>query len=66
MANDVMRGKDRLQEVSMKLEQSHLVYLQTDDSPLKIQQRHKLEGIIHYRHLIYQSFLYNNVLDIIV
>ncbi|XP_012535144.2 protein tamozhennic isoform X2 [Monomorium pharaonis] len=47
MANDlIMRGKDRLQEISMKLEQSHLVYLQTDDSPLKLQQRHKLEGFI--------------------
>jgi len=47
MANDIiMRGKDKLQEISMKLEQSHLVYLQTDDSPLKLQQRHKLEGIV--------------------
>ncbi|CAK9833564.1 Protein tamozhennic [Anthophora retusa] len=47
MANDlILRGKDRLQEISMKLEQSHLVYLQTDDSPLKLQQRHKLEGFI--------------------
>lgn len=47
MANDVIiRGKDRLQEISVKLEQSHLVYLQTDDSPLKLQQRHKLEGFI--------------------
>ena len=47
MANDlIMRGKDRLQEISTKLEQSHLVYLQTDDSPLKLQQRHKLEGFI--------------------
>lgn len=45
MANDlIMRGKDRLQEISMKVEQSHLVYLHTDDSPLKLQQRHKLEG----------------------
>lgn len=48
MANDVIiRGKDRLQEISMKLEQSHLVYLQTDDSPLKLQQRHKLEGNVY-------------------
>ncbi|XP_033336472.1 PUB and ZnF_RBZ domain-containing protein tamozhennic [Megalopta genalis] len=47
MANDLItRGKDRLQEISMKLEQSHLAYLQTDDSPLKLQQRHKLEGFI--------------------
>ncbi|XP_053986960.1 uncharacterized protein LOC128880666 [Hylaeus volcanicus] len=47
MANDLtIRSKDRLQEISMKLEQSHLVYLQTDDSPLKLQQRHKLEGFI--------------------
>lgn len=49
MANDVIiRGKDRLQEISVKLEQSHLVYLQTDDSPLKLQQRHKLEGNLHH------------------
>jgi len=48
MANDIiMRGKDRLHEISMKLEQSHLVYLQTDDSPLKLQQRHKLEGSVY-------------------
>ncbi|XP_015610498.1 protein tamozhennic [Cephus cinctus] len=40
------KSRDRLQELSMKLEQSHLVYLQTDDSPLKLQQRHKLEGFI--------------------
>ncbi|KAK1124343.1 hypothetical protein K0M31_006711 [Melipona bicolor] len=47
MANDlIIRGKDRLQEISIKLEQSHLVYLQTDDSPLKLQQRRKLEGFI--------------------
>ncbi|XP_076545422.1 PUB and ZnF_RBZ domain-containing protein tamozhennic [Osmia lignaria lignaria] len=47
MANDlIMKDKDRLQEISTKLEQSHLVYLQTDDSPLKLQQRHKLEGFI--------------------
>ncbi|XP_076751405.1 PUB and ZnF_RBZ domain-containing protein tamozhennic isoform X2 [Xylocopa sonorina] len=47
MASDlIIKGKDRLQEISMKLEQSHLVYLQTDDSPLKLQQRHKLEGFI--------------------
>lgn len=48
MANDVIiRSKDRLQEIGMKLEQSHLVYLQTDDSPLKLQQRHKLEGKLY-------------------
>ncbi|XP_032670478.1 uncharacterized protein LOC116843812 isoform X2 [Odontomachus brunneus] len=47
MATDVIiRGKDRLQEISTKLEHSHLAYLQTDDSPLKLQQRHKLEGFI--------------------
>ncbi|XP_014472168.1 PREDICTED: protein tamozhennic [Dinoponera quadriceps] len=47
MATDVIiRSKDRLQEISMKLEHSHLAYLQTDDSPLKLQQRHKLEGFI--------------------
>lgn len=47
MANDQsVRGRDKLHEISMKLEQSHLVYLQADDSPLKLQQRHKLEGYI--------------------
>lgn len=46
MANDlILRGKDKLHEISMKLEQSHLAYLQTDDSPLKLDQRRKLEGI---------------------
>lgn len=63
MANDlIIRGKDRLQEISIKLEQSHLVYLQTDDSPLKLQQRRKLEG--KYMHnnmrcLIFNNFLYS-------
>lgn len=60
MANDlIIKGKDRLQEISMKLEQSHLVYLQTDDSPLKLQQRHKLEGKYiknKYTHLKYVKF----------
>ncbi|KAK2577266.1 hypothetical protein KPH14_003404 [Odynerus spinipes] len=47
MANDlILRSKDKLQEISMKLEQSHLAYLQTDDSPLKLDQRRKLEGFI--------------------
>lgn len=59
MANDIiMRGKDRLQEISMKLEQSHLVYLQTDDSPLKLQQRHKLEGIYQFvENVVSQSLI---------
>lgn len=59
MANDIiMRGKDRLQEISMKLEQSHLVYLQTDDSPLKLQQRHKLEGIYQVvENIVSQSLI---------
>lgn len=47
MANDfILRSKDKLQEISAKLEQSHLAYLQTDDSPLKLDQRRKLEGFI--------------------
>lgn len=47
MANNIIiRSKDKLQEISIKLEQSHLAYLQTDDSPLKLQQRNKLEGIL--------------------
>lgn len=47
MAEDLTRRcRDRLQDISIKLEQSHLVYLQTDDSPLKLQQRQKLEGFI--------------------
>lgn len=33
-----------LLQISRKLEESHLVYLQTDESPLKLQQRKKLEG----------------------
>lgn len=39
-------GKDRLQEISMRLDDSHLAYLQLDDSPRKLQARHKLEGFI--------------------
>lgn len=38
------RGTDRLHEISMNVLQSHMVYLQTDDSPLKLKQRQKLEG----------------------
>lgn len=62
MANDlIIRSKDRLQEISIKLEQSHLVYLQTDDSPLKLQQRHKLEGkcMCNNMRLIFNNFLYS-------
>lgn len=40
------RGLDPRQNISMKLEQSHLVYLQTDESPLKLEKRQKLEGKI--------------------
>lgn len=54
MANDlILRSKDKLQEISMKLEQSHLAYLQTDDSPLKLDQRRKLEGINVIKDVIY-------------
>lgn len=67
MATDVIiRGKDRLQEISMKLEHSHLAYLQTDDSPLKLQQRHKLEGTIEHiesyniQQYIFEALRYNS------
>ncbi|KAK0081629.1 hypothetical protein PV325_011851 [Microctonus aethiopoides] len=47
------RGLDPRQDISMKLERSHLVYLQTDESPLKLEKRQKLEGIIkEYLHLV--------------
>ncbi|XP_012253280.2 protein tamozhennic [Athalia rosae] len=47
MAEDLNgRSRDRLHDIRIKLEQSHLVYLQTDDSPLKLQHRQKLEGFI--------------------
>ena len=45
MANLIDLGNDNLYEIGRKLEESHLVYLQTDESPLKLQQRKKLEGI---------------------
>ena len=38
--------KDKLQEISMRLEKSHLAYLQLDNSPSKLEARHKLEGFI--------------------
>lgn len=45
MANDLLkRSNERLSEISERLEQSHLVYLQTEDTPLKLEQRRKLEG----------------------
>ncbi|XP_015114892.1 uncharacterized protein LOC107039657 [Diachasma alloeum] len=47
MALDAIgRGMDRLQEINIKIHKSHLTYLQTDDSPSKIQKRLKLEGFI--------------------
>ncbi|XP_033224310.1 uncharacterized protein LOC117177631 isoform X2 [Belonocnema kinseyi] len=47
MANDPLkRSNERLSEISERLEQSHLVYLQTEDTPLKLEQRRKLEGFI--------------------
>ncbi|XP_047358637.1 uncharacterized protein LOC124952589 isoform X1 [Vespa velutina] len=69
MANDlILRGKDKLQEISMKLEQSHLAYLQTDDSPLKLDQRRKLEGIIkEYLYLVpnESKYMFHETADIL-
>ncbi|XP_043280750.1 uncharacterized protein tamo [Venturia canescens] len=42
----LMGGTDVLREISMRLEESHLTYLQLDESPLKLQARQKLEGFI--------------------
>ncbi|XP_015179595.1 PREDICTED: uncharacterized protein LOC107068067 isoform X1 [Polistes dominula] len=69
MANDlILRGKDKLQEISMKLEQSHLAYLQTDDSPLKLDQRRKLEGFIkEYLYLVpnENKYMFHETADIL-
>lgn len=40
------RCLEKLQEISMKIHNSHLTYLETDDSPSKLQERYKLEGKI--------------------
>lgn len=42
----LMGGTDVLREISMRLEESHLTYLQLDESPSKLQARQKLEGFI--------------------
>ena len=34
-----------IQEIHRKITQSHLVYLDTDDSPSKLNQRQDLEGM---------------------
>lgn len=63
MALDAMgRSMDRLQEISMKIHKSHLTYLQTDDSPSKIQKRLKLEG----KHCTCFCYLLIHVLSFIV
>lgn len=49
MANEFVRRSDeRLLEISKKLEERHLSYLQLEDTPLKLEQRQKLEGINFY------------------
>ena len=46
MASDLMqRNNEKLSEISERLKQSHLSYLQTEDSPLKFEQRGKLESV---------------------
>nr|CAH7714594.1 unnamed protein product [Callosobruchus chinensis] len=52
--------QDRLNELWMELEQCHLSYLELEESPEKIEQRNKLEGIIYeflciapHRHKFY-------------
>ncbi|XP_034951774.1 uncharacterized protein tamo [Chelonus insularis] len=55
LLNGMSRGimMDQLEELSINLEKSHLAYLQIDESPSKLEQRHKLEGIIkEYLHLV--------------
>lgn len=42
---------DRLQELWNQINELHLTYLDTEDSPQKIEQRNKLEGI-YYLFLI--------------
>ncbi|XP_008557976.1 uncharacterized protein LOC103578617 [Microplitis demolitor] len=44
---------DKLEEISINVEKSHLAYLQTDESEKKIELRRKLEGFIkEYLHLV--------------
>lgn len=42
---------DKLEEISINVEKSHLAYLQTDESEKKIELRRKLEGIYFKKHL---------------
>lgn len=47
MANEyAKRSDERLLEIAKRLEERHLSYLQIEDTPLKLEQRQKLEGII--------------------
>ncbi|CAD6243814.1 GSCOCG00013153001-RA-CDS [Cotesia congregata] len=44
---------DKLEEISINVEKSHLAYLQMDESEEKLALRHKLEGFIkEYLHLV--------------
>ncbi|XP_044003873.1 uncharacterized protein LOC122849264 isoform X1 [Aphidius gifuensis] len=41
------RRLDRLQEICIRIHNTHLTYLETNDSPSKIKERYKLEGFIN-------------------
>lgn len=44
--------QDRLQELWQQINHSHLTYLDTEDSPQKIEQRNKLEGNVPFVYLV--------------
>lgn len=47
MANELTkRSNERFLEINRRLEESHWSYLQTEETPLKLEQRQKLEGFI--------------------
>lgn len=49
MANEyAKRSDERLLEIAKRLEERHLSYLQIEDTPLKLEQRQKLEGNFNY------------------
>lgn len=59
MANGfIIRSKDKLQEISIKLDQSHLVYLQMDASPEKLEQRRKVEGKENHRPSVFDLHIF--------
>lgn len=57
MAHYFPHAHDRLQELWQQIHQLHLTYLDTEDSPQKIEQRNKLEGIYIIKLFISSIFI---------